>query len=190
MDVEAQELGFGDFKEGAIAGSLPFLRSPMPALPPDLEPEIVFEVDSKTTITVAEEFGTAVDVVGAEGGVGEVTKEFYDRLDAGLELIGLTEILVFEELLNLPVEPEGGFVEEGSVVGFGVDFEVFIGIFTVGDVEDAKLNFTAIGEVGNFTDGALGGFIPGGVGVKVEDDLFGFGVAEELANLVDAEGCP
>ena len=53
MDIDSEELFFADFKQAAIAGGEPLIRSAMPALAFDLEPQTFLDLPDEARVGLA-----------------------------------------------------------------------------------------------------------------------------------------
>jgi hypothetical protein len=69
-----------------------------------------------------------------------------------------------------------------------VELQILVGVFAVGNVEDAQLHIAPVGHRLRFANGPLRRLYPSGIGIKVENDLFRLGVAQQLAHLGRTQG--
>jgi hypothetical protein len=88
-----------------------------------------------------------------------------------LILICLFEVFPYQELINLPIEPQGSVEQQLSVFfsGVGRVREEFVGIFTIGQVENPQLDLPLVCQISNFADRSYRSIGTSSIGIKVKD---------------------
>ena len=100
----------------------------MPALPLDLLPEVLFQPQGQTGLAAAEPFGHLLQVAAAHSAHRQLAQQGDDTADGLLELVRATQVEAREHLLDLPVEPQRGLVQQAPVLAGPMLLEVLIGI--------------------------------------------------------------
>ena len=162
----------------------------MPALALDLLTQVIFELEGQAGLAAAEPFGHLLQVVAAHGARGQLAQQGHQPLHRLLELVRTGQILILEHLLDLPVEPGGGRIEQGAVFARPVLLEELIGVLTGGQLQHPQLQLALEGQLLHLADGPLGGPDAGPVGIEIEDQPLALAAPAELGDLLAAQGRP
>ena len=160
----------------------------MPALPLHLLAQVVLQLQRQPRLATGEAFGDTLQVMAAHRRLGQLAQQFHQGRDRLLELIRAGEIAAGQHLLDLPVEPEGGGIEQTEVLAGAVLLEVLIGILAGRQVQHAQLQLALQRQLLHLPDRPLGGAHTGTVAVEVEDQAAAVAAAAELGDLAAAEG--
>ena len=108
VEVKAQHLRFSPLPQTRLAGLFPLQGSTMPALTLDLLAQVVLQLHRQPCLAAGEALGHLLQVMAAHRRRRQLAQQHHQGGDSLLKLVGAGEILAFEHLLDLPVEPEGG----------------------------------------------------------------------------------
>ena len=128
VEIQPQQLGLGPLPQPRLPRLLPLLGAAVPALTLDLLAEVVLQLDRHAGLTTRQPLGHPLQVVAANGALGEFAQQGHQVGNGLLELVGLTQIPISQHLLDLPIQPKGGLIQEGAVVASAVVLEEVVGV--------------------------------------------------------------
>ena len=111
----------------------------MPALALDLLAQVLLQRTHQVGAALAEALGHLLDVAGAVGGLGQLAQQLHQGRHRLLKLISAAEITGGQNLLDLPVQPKGGPIQQGPILSRPVAAQKFIRILTGGELEHPQL---------------------------------------------------
>ena len=126
--------------------------------------------------------------MGAHGGLGQFAQQPHQGRHRLLELVGLAEIALLQHLLDLPIQPEGGLIQQSAVIAGPVLFEELIGVLAGRQVQNPKLQLALHRQLFHLADGPIGRTNTGAVGVEIQNDPLAVADAAQLGDLLTAQG--
>ena len=139
VQVKPQNGRFGPFLKADAARRLPAAGAPMPALALDLLAQVLLQRTHQVGAALAEALGHLLDVAGAVGGLGQLAQQLHQGRHRLLKLISAAEITGGQNLLDLPVQPKGGPIQQGPILSRPVAAQKFIRILAGGELEHPQL---------------------------------------------------
>ena len=188
VEVKPQHLSLGPLSHPRLTRLLPARRAAMPALAPHLLAQIVLQLQGEAGLATGEALRHPLQVMAAHRRLRQLAEQFDQGRDRLLELIGSGQVTAGEHLLDLPVEPERGRLQQGAVVARAVGLEVVVGILAGREVKHAQLELALEGQLLRFADGPLGSAHTGAIAVEVEHQPLAVAATAELGDLLAAQG--
>ena len=128
MQIQPQQIGLTALPLSGFTGLLVTAGAPMPTLALHLLPQVILELKRQASLAATEALRHPLEVVGAHSGLGQFAQQPHQGSDRLLELVGPAEIALLQHLLDLPIQPEGGLIEQSAVIASPVLLEELIGV--------------------------------------------------------------
>ena len=128
--------------------------------------------------------------MGSHSRLRQLAEQSHQLADGLLELIGATQIALLQDLLDLPVQPQGGLIEQGSVITGAVILQELVGVLAGRKVQDPQFQLSLHRQLLDLADRTIRRPDAGSVGIEIEHDPLAVADAAELRDLLVAQGRP
>jgi len=188
--LEGRDLSRADQFQQAVQGLVELLgKLPQSALRSHYLQRVAERLSGgQARLATTEAFSHALQVVAAQGRLGQLAQQLHQPLHRLLKLIRSAEIAALQHLLDLPIEPEGGLLLQRQVIGRTVLLQEFIGVFARGQMQHPQFDLPLQGLLLHLTNGPLGSAHPSAISIEIQHDAAAVATAAQLGDLLAVHG--